>query len=91
MVETDKKAYIERRRGRYMAQILTEFEAKIEPLIDAEVADEFKGVVRRKITALAADSIEIIEMRDQVINGHGQAIRDAIAPDGAAQKPRSQT
>jgi hypothetical protein len=68
-----------------MAQLLEAFEETIEPLIPAEASKEFKALVRRKMNALAADAIELLELEEKAINGAAQDIRDRIFPDGAAQ------
>jgi hypothetical protein len=80
-----RDAYVHRRKGRYMAQTLEAFEESIEPLIPASVAEQFKVLVRRKMNALAADVIELIELEDKAINGAAQDIKDRLFADGAAQ------
>lgn len=85
MAETgdgSRGAYVHRRKGRYMAQTLEEFEKHIEPLVPAEVASHFKALVRRKMNALAADVIELIELEDKAKNGVAQDIADRLWPDG---------
>lgn len=72
--------YIHKRKGRYMAQTLEDFERNIEPLIPQEVAESFKGTVRRKINALACDVCEVFDLEDtrQEQNGYARAIRDRL-------------
>lgn len=60
----DKTQLIHTRKARYMAQLLDDFEAKAAPLLPAEIADEFKGVVRQKMTALAVDAAEIADLEE---------------------------
>lgn len=72
-----------------MAQLLEEFERTIQPLIPEEQAQEFKALARRKLNALAVDAIDLMKLGDMAINGAAQDIRDRIAPDGAAQLPRT--
>lgn len=69
-----------------MAQVLEVFEREIEPFVPSEVAKDFKALVRRKVTALAADCIEVMELENdqQAMNGAAQSIRDSIHPDGSA-------
>lgn len=89
MAETSdggRDAYVHRRKGRYMAQTLEVFEEKIEPFVKAELAEEFKALVRRKMNALAADCIELLELEDSAKNGVAQDIMDRLMPDGAARK-----
>jgi hypothetical protein len=79
----DKPAYIHRRKKRYMAIILDEFEETVEPQISPEAAERFKGLIRQKLHALALDAIEMIqlpegteinhaatELRESLENGH---------------------
>jgi hypothetical protein len=77
-----RKAFVEKRKGRYMAQTLEVFEEIIEPLVTAEVAAEFKALVRRKMNALATDVIELLELEDKAKNGVAQDIVDGLFPDG---------
>lgn len=65
-----------------MAQILAEFEEKVEPRIPQAVAEEFKTYVRRKVGALAADAIDVMKLEpDTEINEAAQAMRDSLYPD----------
>lgn len=77
----DWRAYLRRRRGRYLGQTLEEFERTIQPLIDQEVAETFKAVVRRKMGALEADAVALIELdRDKLeLNGYAIELRDKTA------------
>lgn len=79
----DKADYIHRRKGKYMAQILECFEETIQPHVaDKGAIQEFKGLVRRRMNALAIDSVEIIELGEGAINGLAQEIRDRVSPVG---------
>lgn len=85
MAETgdgSRRAYIHRRKGRYMAQLLEEFELKVEPLVSAQVADDFKSYVRRKMNALAADAVELLELEDKAMNELATDLKDRLFPDG---------
>lgn len=85
MAETgdgSRRAYVHKRKGRYMAQLLEAFEEQIEPLIPADVSAEFKSLVRRKINALAADAVELLELEDKAINELATDIKDRLFPDG---------
>lgn len=77
-----RKAYVEKRKGRYMAQTLEVFEETIEPLVTKEVAANFKALVRRKMNALATDCIDLLELEDKAKNGVAQDIADRLFPDG---------
>jgi hypothetical protein len=79
----DKAQYVHKRKKRYMAQTLEEFERLVEPLIPPEIATEFKGIVRRKMHALALDSAEIINLNPgEEINGHAVELRDRLHVEG---------
>lgn len=84
----DRAEYVRKRKGRYMAQILEEFEREVEPFVPEGVAQSFKAMVRRKVTALAADCTEVMELdRDQMaMNGAAQSIKDSLHPDGSASR-----
>lgn len=74
--------FLQSRRGRYLAQTLEEFERTIEPLIPADVAKDFKGIVRRKFGALAKEAEDLMGL-DGEINGIAQTMKDALHPDTA--------
>lgn len=85
MAETgdgDRGQWVHRRKGRYMAQTLEVFEEKIEPLIPANVAEEFKALVRRKLNGFASDVVELLELENQAKNGYAQDVVDRLFPDG---------
>lgn len=80
----DKAEYIQRRRKRYLAQTLEEFEDIILPLLPAnadEPVDRFKATVRRKFNALAVDASEVCELEGEV-NGYAVETRDRLDPHG---------
>lgn len=68
-----------------MAQLLEGFEKEVEPHVPDEAAKEFKALVRRKITALATDCLEVMDMEDDstVMNGAARDLKDRISPDAA--------
>lgn len=81
----DKANFVDSRKKRYMAQILDAFECDIEPLLDAGsagVVQDFKGLVRSRVGALAADAIDVIHLDGGAINGAAQEIRDRLSPVG---------
>ena len=87
----DKAAYVHRRKKRYMAQLLEEFERDVEPLISPDVAAKFKGTVRRKLHALALDSCEIITLKpDEELNGVVVELRDRMHAEGRPISTRSE-
>lgn len=76
----DKVAAVHRRKKRYMATILGEFEKNVEPHVSPEVAEQFKGIVRQKLHAFALDTQEIISLKPgEEINGAAQDLRDAVS------------
>lgn len=77
----DRAELIRKRKGRCLAQVLEEFENKIEPKVSQDDAEAFKRFVRKKLAGLTTDSIEIMELNDTEINGHAVAMRDSLSPD----------
>lgn len=83
----DRVEYINQRKGRYMAQVLEDFEEKIEAkareggVPDRDI-DDFKGLVRARLTALAADAVNVIQLGDDAINGLALELRDRLTPTG---------
>lgn len=78
----DREAYIDQRRRRYLAQVLSDFEKHIEPLLtvsrtNTAVAD-FKGNVRAKLYALQCDAIDVWTETERgiQINAHAQELKD---------------
>lgn len=84
----DKGQWVQKRRRKYLAQLLEFFEAQIEPLLgenaDTEAVADFKGLVRRKMNALAVDATDVMNL-DGEINGFAVDTRDRLYPDGRPQ------
>lgn len=82
----DRAQYVQKRKGKYMAQTLEAFEESIEALLpdsSAGVVQDFKGLVRARFNALAKDAIEIMSLSDTAeINGIAQEMRDSISAVG---------
>lgn len=79
----DRATYVQRRKGKYMAQTLEAFEAEIEKLLPPEAAgavQDFKGLVRARFNSLAKDATEIMSLTDTQINGAAVDLRDALSP-----------
>lgn len=75
----DRQSFVHKRKKRYMAQILDEFEADVEPFVSTEIADKFKGTIRRKLHALALDSCEMISLKPgEELNGEIVVLRDQM-------------
>jgi hypothetical protein len=79
----DKSDLINRRRGRYLAKVLGDFEDTIAPLIppgNEAAVEAFKGRVRANINALASDATELVELHGVELNGVAQDLRDTLYP-----------
>lgn len=75
----DKAAYVHRRKKRYMAVILGEFETQIEPHVPREAAEKFKGIVRQKLNAMAIDTCEVIALKPgEEMNDIATELRDQV-------------
>lgn len=62
-----------------MAQILDEFEEKIQPHIPRQAAEDFKGIVRQKLHALALDACDLIALKPgEQVNGAAIELRDRL-------------
>lgn len=83
----DRAEYVHKRKGRYMAQLLEDFEEKLEPRLPADVAKTFKGTVRRKMNALATDVCELLELGDDAMNGYARDMKDRVHADSAPPAP----
>lgn len=84
----DRAVWLQQRRRRYLARILTDFEHTIEPLLPASAAERveaFKGHVRAKLNALAVDAIDIYETteRGTEINALAQELKDRLGHNSA--------
>jgi hypothetical protein len=76
----DKAAFLQKRRAKYLAQTLEQFEAEILPHLGDDVDPEpFKAKVRTKFNALAVDAIDVMELgEDTELNGVAVAQRDRL-------------
>jgi small-conductance mechanosensitive channel len=78
-----REAWVDRRKAKYMAQLLEAFEETIEPLLTKEQAHTFKALVRRKFNALAADFIELLNLEDSATkNELAEHLVTVLFPDG---------
>ncbi len=82
----DRSEYIHKRKRKYMAQVLEDFEQRIEPHLPESAAKEvdgFKGLVRMRMNALATDAVDISSLGENgAQNEMGQEIRDRLHPAG---------
>jgi hypothetical protein len=82
----DKTELINRRRKRYLAQAMEEFETKILPLLPANASaevDSFKGTLRQKFNALAVDAAEFASLGEgETVNGFAIEAKDRAFPHG---------
>jgi hypothetical protein len=77
------RSYLGRRKNRYMAQILTEFEETLEPVLrrqgKAQEAEAFKGFIRQKMHALVVDMGQVLNLKPgEEINALALELRDRI-------------
>ena len=73
-----------------MAQILQDFEEHVERHLPADVAQSFKGTVRRKMHALTIDICQVIALKPgEEINGAAVALSDRVFPDARPNTQRS--
>lgn len=88
----DKAAWVHRRKKRYMAQALEEFDRLALPLLPPEVSDNVKGIFRRKMHALALDACEIIALKPgEEINGAVVELRDRLQVEGRPMRRSTTT
>lgn len=86
----DKAAFVHKRKKRYMAQALDKFEELAQDHLPPEVAEEIKGIFRRKMHALALDACEVIALRPgEEINAHAVELRDHLHVEGRRPTQRS--
>jgi hypothetical protein len=88
----DRAHYIQKRRKKYLAQVLEEFETVIVPLLlvnaESDAVQNFKGLVRRKMNALAVDATDVMSLTGEV-NGFAVEVRDRLDPEGRPTGVRS--
>lgn len=74
--------YVHKKKSRYMAQVLEEFERSLEgPLKAAGLHGEiqnFKGLVRAKMNDLATDVVDLLSLQGQEQNEIALDVRDQI-------------
>lgn len=82
----DREGFVHRRKRRYVGFTLTEFERLIENRLPRQVRenlqseiDEFKGIVRGKLNALAIDANDVHSMTDMEFNAAADELRDHTA------------
>lgn len=75
-----------------MAQALDAFEELAQDHLPPDVADEIKGIFRRKMHALALDACEVISLRPgEEMNLHAVELRDRLHVEGRRPTQRSTT
>lgn len=78
--------WIQTKRRRYLANILSDFERNVEPHLRASrdaasAVEAFKGLVRAKLNALAVDAIGVIQLGDGdevAINAAAEDLKDRL-------------
>lgn len=80
----DRAAYVDKRRRRYLAQLLEAFEELVEPQTNnPDLVADFKGLVRAKMNALAVDAIDVMNLQvGEEINGFALETTDRLYPHG---------
>lgn len=82
----DTPTFIDNRRGRYLAQLMEEYERLVLPHLPDEAradSDAFKVQVRRKMRAMATDCAEIAQHEPGLqVNGLALQQRDQVHPHG---------
>lgn len=78
----DFESYVERRKKRYMAQLLEEFEREIEPHVSAGASQAFKALVRRKLNSFSNDVIDLLKLDGTERNGSAIDLEDRLFPNG---------
>jgi hypothetical protein len=80
----DKAALIDKRRRKYLAQLLEAFEELVEPQTTTpDSVAAFKGLVRAKMNALAVDAIDVMNLQvGEEINGYALETTDRLYPNG---------
>lgn len=79
----ERDEWIQRQRRRYLAQILGHFDEHILPHLPPSAAgdvQDFKGLVRARVNALAVDANEIMNLEDRAMaqNLAAQEMRESI-------------
>jgi hypothetical protein len=73
--------YVHKRKKKYMAQVLEHFEKELQELLPESAAgavQDFKGLVRARMNALATDAVDIMQLGDEHRNGLALDFRDRI-------------
>jgi hypothetical protein len=73
--------YVHKRKKKYMAQVLEQFERDLQELLPESAAgkvQDFKGLVRARMNALATDAVDIMQLGDEHQNGLALEFRDRL-------------
>lgn len=87
----DRGEYIQKRRRKYLAQVMDYFDEHIAPLIPegSEVTvEEFRGMCRAKFNALAVDATDVMAL-DGYVNSFAEEVKDGLYADGRSATARS--
>ena len=90
----DRTEYIQKRRRKYLAQVMDFFDDRITPLMgekaDSPEVDDFRGLCRAKFNALAVDAADVMELDADVhVNQHAVELKDRLYADGRTATARS--
>lgn len=89
----DRTEYIQKRRRKYLAQVMDFFDDRIAPLMgenaDSQEVEDFRGLCRAKFNALAVDAADVMELEDVQVNAYAVETKDRLYADGRPATARS--
>lgn len=93
ITDTDREAVLHRRRKAAMVSLLSEFEAKVEPLIPAghrKETEDFKRSCRQKLNGLTFGAIELMRSEPgEHLNEHAVELAEQLAFNANGGQTRS--
>jgi hypothetical protein len=89
----ERGEYIQKRRRKYLAQVMDFFDERIATLIpegaDQQAVDDFRGLCRAKFNALAVDANDVMNLDNGHINAFADEVKDRLHSDGRTATARS--
>lgn len=89
----ERSEYIQKRRRKYLAQVMDFFDENVVPLIpqgtDLTLVEEFRGLCRAKFNALAVDATDVMNLDGFQVNGLADEVKDRLHADGRHATARS--
>lgn len=84
----DRSDYIQKRRRKYLAQVLDFFDSQIVPLThegqNEQAVEEFRGLCRAKFNALAVDATDVMNLDGFQLNGLADDVKDRLHAERTA-------